>query len=186
MYNLLSRYWMLFTALILLLGAGWIWISADPHHASEAARNPAPQAGFPAPDFSLETLRGETVSLSAFQGSPVILNFWASWCPPCRAEMPALQNVQDRYRSEGLVVLAVNASTQDSMGDVTRFLDEYEINLVVPLDESNTAGTSYRVQSLPTTFFIDRTGTIVGVVIGGPLAEGLLTSRAEDLLKKED
>jgi thiol-disulfide isomerase/thioredoxin len=185
MRRFLSKYWMISAALILLLGAGWIWISADPDQAGKGNMLSAPQAGFSAPEFTLETLQGESVSLSSLRGKPVILNFWASWCPPCRAEMPALENIHKRYSSEGLVVLAVNATAQDSKAGIDQFLNEVDISFLILMDPASTAASLYEIRSLPTTFFIDRQGTIRDVVLGGPLAEALLRSRAEDLLEKE-
>ena len=184
MNTFLTKYWTAFTVLILLLGGAWIWFSADPDQSPDETLS-APQAGFSAPDFSLENVHGDPVQLSAYQGQPVILNFWATWCPPCRAEMPALERVHQRYASQGLIVLAVNATAQDSEESVSRFLDEVDISFQVLLDPGSTTLSSYQVQSLPTTYFIDRQGTIQDVILGGPLAEALLISKAENLLNKE-
>ncbi len=169
---------------ILSAGLGWIWWSRVP---ADADLNPiiAPQAGFLAPDFSLPTLDGNTIRLSDLRGRPVLVNVWASWCPPCKAEMPAIQAVQERYRDEGLVVLAVNAATQDSPEAARQFIETGRYTFVVPLDMQGEVARSYRIRSLPTSFFIDTDGVIQQTVVGGPMAEALLRIRIEGLLGRE-
>ena len=88
--------------LILVAGLGWIFISADKSGVSTAGEIPAPREGFLAPDFSLQTPEGETVSLSQFRSQAVLVNLWATWCPPCRAEMPAIQKLYEEYKDQGL------------------------------------------------------------------------------------
>lgn len=170
--------------MLVLAGLAWVWLSAADPGAVTAGRIPAPQAGFLAPDFTLETIDGQAVRLADLRGQPVVVNFWASWCPPCRAEMPALQRVHEEYASRGLVILAVNATAQDSLSDVTAFLDEYNLTFPVPLDPGD-AMRAYQVQSLPSTFFIGPDGVIREVVIGGPIAEALLRSRVEQLIAEQ-
>lgn len=167
--------------LILLLGLAW---TASSRLGPETGQPAAPQAGFPAPAFSLETFDGESISLADLQGQAVIVNFWASWCPPCRAEMPAIQNVYDDYRAGGLVVLAVNASAGDNLADAQAFLSANGLTFPVLLDRDGAVGALYRVSVLPTTFFIDKRGVIRAVVIGGPLSEASLRTRVADLLEE--
>lgn len=104
----------LFSLLILGLGGIWIWLSTAPAGSTTAGQIPAPQRGFLAPAFTLETPEGESISLATLRGHPVLVNIWASWCVPCQAEMPAIQRVYDEYKEEGFEVLAVNATNQDS------------------------------------------------------------------------
>jgi peroxiredoxin len=173
----------LFLVFFLLLGLGWIAISRAAPGEAAAGLVPAPQTGFPAPDFTLETIDGQTVTLSSLRGKPVILNFWASWCPPCKAEMPAIQHVYEDYRARGLVVLAVNAAHQDTLVNVQAFLTENSLTFPVPLDPAGTVNTLYQVRSLPTTFFIGADGVIREIVIGGPMTEAALRLRADSLLE---
>jgi thiol-disulfide isomerase/thioredoxin len=170
---------------ILLLGLVWIALSAATPDSVTAGRIPAPQAGFLAPDFDLSTLDGRQVRLSDLRGQPVVINFWASWCPPCRAEMPALQRVQEEYASQGVVILIVNATAQDNLRDAQNFLQEYNLTMTVPLDPAGSTMQAYQVRSLPSTFFVARDGLISEVVIGGPMAEALLRTRVEQLLQEQ-
>src|SRR5512138_4025752 len=96
-----------FYATILILGVAWIFLSADRLGSSTAGKIPAPQKGFLAPDFELKTLAGETIKLSNLRGKAVLINLWATWCPPCRAEMKSIDKVYNEYKSQGLIVLAV-------------------------------------------------------------------------------
>jgi cytochrome c biogenesis protein CcmG, thiol:disulfide interchange protein DsbE len=173
----------LFTAL-LLLGLGWTILSRPAAAPTTDGRIPAPQVGFLAPPFSLTTLDGQTVDLSAYQGQVVLLNFWASWCPPCRAEMPAIQQVYQSYRDQGLVVLAINASYQDTPAARQSFLGSFAYSFPILLDDGSTVNRLYAVYSLPTTFFIDRKGTIRDLVVGGPLTAAGLSARVETLLQE--
>lgn len=168
---------------ILALGLAWIFVSADRDGASTNGLIPAPRAGFLAPDFTLETTDGETVKLSDLRGQAVVVNLWATWCPPCRAEMPALQEVYEEYKSRGLIVLAINSTVQDDAQAIPAFIAEYGLTFPILLDTNNEAGRLYQLRSLPSTFFIGRDGIVHEVVIGGPMAEALLRTRVEEILK---
>ena len=115
---LLEKYWSL--AMIVLLGMGvvWIWMSLVPPGSTTSGAIPAPQEGFLAPDFTLRTLDGGEITLSDLRGKAILLNFWATWCPPCRAEMPAMQKVYLDYGAGQFVILAVNNTHQDVKDDV--------------------------------------------------------------------
>lgn len=168
---------------ILFLGLLWIFLSADRSGASTGGLLPAPQEGFLAPDFTLQTLDGESVTLSGLQGQAVVVNFWATWCPPCRAEMPAIQEMYGTFHEQGLVILAVNATNQDTYAGIAPFIEEYGLTFPILLDSSGEAGSLYQVRSLPTTIFIGRDGVIRKIVVGGPMSKALLQSRIEELLK---
>ncbi len=170
--------------LILLAGFGWIFLSAPPHGKTESAA-PAPQAGFSAPDFELETLNGQKVRLSDLRGQVVLINIWASWCPPCRAEMPAIQAAYADYKDQGFTVLAVNSTAQDTLSALQTFTSGYNFTFPILLDGEGTVTRAYQVQSLPSSFFVGRDGIIREVVIGGPMAEALLRSRIQNLLAEK-
>jgi peroxiredoxin len=112
--------------------------------------------GVKAPDFELKTLDGKNVKLSDFKGKKVILNFWATWCPPCKAEMPEMQKFYEEDHKD-IVLLAVNI---DPQLDVQKFVDEMSITFPIPLDEDDEVNSVYQVISIPTTYFIDTKGII--------------------------
>jgi len=174
--------WLVTMAVALVLGASWIWQSAVPASAVSGGLIPSPRQGFLAPDLVLPDLEGGTIDLSELRGQVVIVNFWASWCPPCRAEMPALERTQEAHAGDGLVVLAVNATNQDSLPAVISFIEEMGLTLPIALDQSGEVGRRYQVRALPTTFFIDRQGVIQEVIVGGPVSESTLLSTVQSLL----
>jgi peroxiredoxin len=126
-----------------------------------------------APDFTLGSNRASRVSLSELRGKIVILNFWASWCPPCRHEVPALQTIHNEFGPRGVVVLAVNE--REKLSDVERFAHDNSINFAVWLDEDGWAGNIYQARSIPTTYFIDEEGIIQAIQIGSMTREQIVT-----------
>ena len=134
----------------------------------------------PAPNFSLPSFAGGDIDLAAYRGHPVVLNFWASWCPPCRAEAPAVQRVWDRYRDRGVIFLGVNSSDND--GPARAYLQEYGVTYPNVRDDAGDVATLYHADSLPTTILIDRDGRIVARRVGA-VPEQWLAARIEDLLK---
>lgn len=184
--NLLQdpRRWWTFTIAILLLGAVWTWVSRVPASAAGAGRISSPREGFPAPDFTLEDLSGASVTLSDYRGQVVIVNLWASWCGPCRAEMPEIQKVYSANRERGLVVLAVNSTVQDNEADARAFVQELGLTFPVLLDREGAVSRRYLLRALPSTFFIDRTGVIRAVIVGGPMSRATLQTKVEGLLSE--
>lgn len=122
------------------------------------------RVGGPAPDFRLENIDGQSISLSGPRGSPVLINFWATWCPPCRDEMPYLQQVYEEWSDKGLVVLAINIG--ESPSEVKKFLQTHNLSLPVLLDTEENAARKYNITGIPTTFFIDSDGIIQQKIIG--------------------
>lgn len=112
----------------------------------------------PAPDFSMETFDGETVRLSDLHGQVVVLNFWASWCPPCRWEMPFFEEISQEYRGDGVTFVGVAMS--DTLEAASEFATDAGVTYPIGLDATNEITRAYRVVSLPTTFFISPDGNI--------------------------
>lgn len=168
---------------LLVAGLAWIFASADRTGTSTAGEIPAPREGFLAPDFSLQTLQGETVTLSELRGQALLVNLWATWCPPCRAEMPAIQTLYEEYKDQGFEVLAINMSYQDDVQAIAPFVKEYSLSFPILLDGTGEVARKYELRSLPSSFFIDRQGLIQEVVIGGPMSEALLRTRIESILE---
>ena len=119
-----------------------------------------------AADFTLEMLDGKMASLSDYRGQKVVLNFWATWCPPCKAEVPHLQNFYEENENSDVQLLAVNLTASDSMSDVENFVDGYGITFPVLLDIDGEVGQQYEVITIPTTYFLDEEGNIVEKYIG--------------------
>jgi len=124
-----------------------------------------------APDFALKDIDGKTVHLSDYRGKAVVLNFWATWCPPCKTEMPWLVDLQNKYRGQGLEIVGV-ALDEASKDEIAKFARDMRLNYSVVIGDDNTADAYGNVQMLPTTFYIDRDGKITSRVIG-------LTGRGE-------
>lgn len=128
-----------------------------------------------APDFSLQTTAGETVRLSELRGQPVLINFWATWCGPCRIEMPAIQARYEMFEDDGLVVLAVNF--EESRESVLAYGEELGLSFLLLLDPGGEVQQLYRNRSYPTSFFVDEDGIIqvhhIGVMTDSQLDQNL-------------
>jgi cytochrome c biogenesis protein CcmG/thiol:disulfide interchange protein DsbE len=170
-------------SILLLAGAAWILFSADCTGTSTSGLIPAPQKGFLAPDFELKTPAGDSVKLSDLRGQAVLLNLWATWCPPCRAEMQTIEEVYNEYNEQGFTVLAVNMTYQDDPLEIMPFVESQGLTYPILFDETGDMARAYQLKSLPSSYFIDRDGMINEVVIGGPMAEALLRTRIEAILK---
>lgn len=181
----LQRRWTLFSLIILSVSAAWVALTTVYAGETTGGKIAAPRPGFLAPDFELQTLTGENIRLGQLHGRPVILNLWASWCPPCKAEMPAIQRVYAAYSDRGLAVLGVNMTYQDDAESAQRFAREQGVTFPILLDRDGSVGRQYEMRALPTTFFIDGDGVIQDVVVGGPLSEALLRSKALQLLGED-
>jgi len=150
------------------------------------------QEGELAPDFLLETLDGKEMRLSDLRGRPVVINFWATWCRPCRKEIPQFVAAYNSYRDRGLMILGVNL--QEGKGIVRPFADDFGMNFPILIDRDGEVGDSYRVLGLPTTYFVDRTGAVRSVFTGpfleaqqgtnvqGAIEESELLKRIEQIL----
>ena len=121
--------------------------------------------GILAPDISVKTMEGKPVKLSEFRGKVVLLNFWATWCPPCRAEMPSIETLYQRYKSTDFQILAI--SVQEELPVVKTFLAQNSYSFPIGLDPSGEAAQLYGIRGIPTTFIIDQKGTLQGALVGG-------------------
>lgn len=146
--------------LALVLGVAWVAVSAM--GSGDLGQDPFGRA---APDFTLPALRGEgEISLSDYRGSPVVLNFWASWCGPCKDEAPILAATEKAWRDRGVVFLGVD--TSDNREDAMAFEDTYGIEYESVFDVDAELSVSYGVLGYPETFFIDADGAIRAKHVG--------------------
>lgn len=175
--------WVGLIVVALIVGGVGIGLDAAETDDSTSANSlePAPVAGHPAPDFTLKTPDGRKISLSDFKGQPVIINFWATWCGPCRVEMPHLQAAYEAHQADGLVVLGVNLTERDSPQHVPDFLAEFGLTFPVVLDEDGSVAETYRVFGQPASIFVDKDG-IIHQVFQGPVNEQFINERVAELL----
>ena len=141
-----------------------------------------PKEGTPAPDFAFVADDGTTYTLSDLRGHPIVINFWATWCPPCRMEMPALNAAHEAYREQGLILLAVNE--MDDRESVEAFRKGMNVSLPMLLDTRGIVGRTYLVRGLPTTFFVDAQGNIA-VRWTGMLTETDLETNLQAILGEQ-
>ena len=180
-----KRRWEILMLVSLAAGILWTAVSRVPSAVgAPLSSSPSPREGFLAPDFTLDTLDGTKATLSELRGRIVLINLWATWCPPCRAEMPALENAYKQYKDSGVVVLGLNVTNQDSEKDIPPFVDEFGLTFPILLDRDGSVSALYQLKGLPTTYFVNREGIIRTVVVGGPMNETFIRSKIEALLQE--
>lgn len=133
----------------------------------------------PAPDFILQTFQGVTISLADLRGRPMVINFWASWCPPCRDEAPLLERTWRAYKNRGLIFLGVNI--QDRKEDAVNYLREFDITFPNGPDPAGEITINYGVSGLPVTFFVSRDGKVVRRWVGA-LEHSVLIRSIEEIM----
>jgi len=182
--------WNLLLLATLLVGSLFIAATRVRSDAPGAASNrrpavaaaPAPRANHPAPDFALADLAGTPVQLSTLRGQVVLINVWATWCPPCRAEMPIIQITYEQYRDQGFTVLAVNL--REESRTVAAYMQQSGLTFPALLDSDGTVSDHYQAHVLPSSFFIDKAG-VVRAVYRGPMTRSVITATVAQLLAEE-
>ena len=155
--------------------------AAAPPAPASADSMPAPQADHPAPDFTLMSLDGTPVTLSKLTGQVALINIWATWCPPCRAEMPTIETAYEQYRDQGFTVLAVNL--QEDPRSVAAFMQQYQLTFPALLDLDGQVSRDYQAFSLPSSFFVDKKG-VIRAVYRGPMPRSVIAGTVEQLLQE--
>lgn len=148
-------------------------------HTFYESKERTPIQTMQATDFTLPSLNGGERSLHQEQGKVVILNFWASWCEPCKTEMPHFQTFYESYKKD-VEILAVNVTSKDKVANVKQFVEEHALTFPILLDESGETSTMYGAFALPTTIILDREGNIHQEIVG-PMDETLLLEYIEPL-----
>ncbi len=119
-----------------------------------------------APNFSLEDLQGNSIHLSEYEGKVVLLNFWATWCMPCRQEMPGLESLWQRYKDKGLVVIGVSNDDADKHERVANFVKKVGLSFPIALDAESNVSHLYEVSGIPASYLIDRKGVAIARILG--------------------
>jgi thiol-disulfide isomerase/thioredoxin len=158
---------------LIALGLMLVWRFRDDYvSVTPAEFDAAPLVtDYPAPELNLVTLEGSPVSLANFRGSVVLINLWATWCWPCRAEMPALQAFYEKHQQDGLVLIGINQ--EESREIVQPFVDEFGLTFPIWLDHDSLAQLQFKTTYLPSSYVIDQTGRVRMLWFGGISKENL-------------
>ena len=174
--------WALTLVAVGLLGLGWISYSKESTIlvSADSGLTEAAIAGYLAPQFTLKNTFGEEVSLADFRGQPVVLNFWASWCPPCRAEIPHFQDASTKYNGQAVILGVDQGEPLSVVGD---FGAAFGVTYPLLLDSDNSVSRDYGVVALPKTVFIDSDG-VIRELFTGIVNRAILQDRIEKLLSE--
>ncbi len=162
--------------LALLLGAcsGFASANTTQPGTGRAPRPTVAKKGELAPEINLKSLNSDQIVLSQLEGHPVLVNFWATWCGPCREEFPALVRAYKKYKDQGLVIIGVNFQDENTDEGVLTFMRNTLVNFPIVRDIGDRVGGMYGIRGLPTSIFIDRKGVIRDIVIGGPMTDDFI------------
>ena len=151
---------LLLVAALFAVGVG-VYVTVRPPPA------PALRTGSVAPDFSLPVHGADgQVSLASLRGKVVFVNFWATWCPPCKAEAPSLEHLYQNLKNDGFEVLAISIDAPDSQAAIDQFRGDYALDFPIPLDPHKQVYDAYQVSGVPETFLVDRAGRVVEHFVG--------------------
>ena len=165
---------------IILVGLVWLLGWSLLHKEPLTGLSGITMVNRPAPDFTLTTFEGTKISMADLKGKPVVINFWASWCPPCRVEAPLLEQARRTYKDRGVSFLGVDI--QDKEEDALAYIREFGVTYPNGPDPTGEISIDYGVSGLPVTFFISRDGTIVRRWVGA-LERRVIISALEEILK---
>lgn len=158
---------------------------AQPQIAQVDTSIPAePRVGYRAPEFILQSLDGQSVQLSEFQGQPFLISYWATWCVPCLNELNILGSIYSEYQQQGLTIVAINAIEQDSIDKVQQTVNETGMTFPVLLDHNDQFAQTYQALFFPTTYYVDATGVIREIILGDT-SEVEFRDKIEKLLANE-
>ena len=164
---------------LIVIGASVDQRGAPATPQSAAVLEPAPFVGSPAPDFDVVTPDGERIRLSDLRGQGVLINFWATWCGPCRAEMPTLQAIYDQQKARGFTIVGINL--REPARPIQRFMQELGLTFPVALDPEGSVAARYQAINIPASFFVDRDGIIRARYLG-PMSRQVMDASLEAIL----
>ncbi len=170
---------------ILITATSLVWILVTPvlfPVTSADASRVAPHPGFLAPGFILESSQGDTVTLADFQGRPVLVFFWASWCSVCKIAMPGLEAVYRDLSPQGFTILAVNTTNQDTLSSALGYFESQGYTYTLLLDRDGTIAAQYRMRAVPTSVLVGPDGIITDVIYGSGISAGFLRARLGEML----
>lgn len=174
------RYKRVTSGFVLLFFALWVvYLLISPPSAAGTTRGTLELVGKPAPNFELKGIDGQTYKLADLKGKPVMLNFFATWCPPCRNEMPAIQEAYKQYADQGFVVIAVNLNESEMV--VKNFKDKLGLTFPIVIDTDDRVTKAYDIVPLPTSFFVNKDG-VIQFKHTGELTKDQLTNYIKQLL----
>jgi len=149
--------------------------------SSQSSRPTIAKNGELAPEINLKSMTGDQITLSKLEGRPVLVNFWATWCGPCREEFPAIGRAYKKYKDQGFVVIGVNFQDDNSDEGVLTFMRNSVVSFPIVRDTGERVGRMYRINGLPTSFFIDKKGIIRDTVVGGPMTDDFIDAQWEKI-----
>jgi peroxiredoxin len=182
-----KKTFILIGALIVLLCFTWVILTPLFFPTIEEKSDPiAVHQGFQAPDFSLPSPTGQYYSLSDYEGQPVLVFLWASWCSVCKRTMPGLQSVYEDFSSRGFEILAINTTFQDTLPTALDYFQSQGYLFTMLLDQDGNLSKVYQLHALPTSVLINPEGEVADVIIGSGMSEGYLRAYLETIYGAED
>jgi peroxiredoxin len=182
-----KKFFLISVSAIIIISITWILLTPSifPINVDDAGTT-AVHKGFQAPEFTLESVTGDSVSLANYDGQPVLVFFWASWCSVCKRTMPGLQSVYNVYAPLGFEILAINTTYQDTLSGASNYFTNQGYSYPMLLDRSGNISQTYRLNAVPLSVLINPDGDIFDVIIGSGMSEGYLRAYLEDVFPEGD
>ena len=172
---------------VILISLVWIIMTPILFPGVQADTNTfAVHKGFQAPSFTLQTPDRQTLSLSDYEGQPVLIFFWASWCSVCKRTMPGLQSVYEEFAPEGFEILAINTSFQDSPTNAVSYFESQGFTYTMLLDQDGSLSRDYQLHAVPLSVLVGPEGEVVDVIIGSGMSEAYLRAKLTDIYRERD
>ncbi len=172
---------------VVLLSLSWIIVTPTLFPIVQAKTDTAAvHKGFQAPDFTLQTPDGQSISLSDYEGRPVLVFLWASWCSICKRTMPGLQSIYEEFAPEGFELLAINTSFQDSLTNAISYFESQGYTYTMLLDQDGSLSRDYQLHAVPLSVLVGPEGEVIDVIIGSGMSEAYLRAKLTDIYGERD